>query len=96
MCFIYTKNLYTLLTSDFNLMTKELKNMDILRKDFVTNVSHEFKTPITSIKGFAKLIRYGKFREQATVFSLDEQIRKTILILEVQWSKKEIEFNIYP
>ena len=48
------------LTADFNLMTKELKNIDFLRKDFVSNVSHEFKTPITSIKGFAKLIREGK------------------------------------
>lgn len=119
------------LTSDFNLMTKELKNIDFLRKDFVSNVSHEFKTPITAIKGFAKLIRDGELaddqlseyseiivdeserlsllssnllklseldskmiREQATVFSLDEQIRKTILILEVQWAKKEIEFDI--
>jgi signal transduction histidine kinase len=119
------------LTADFNLMTKELKNIDFLRKDFVSNVSHEFKTPITSIKGFAKLIRDGKLsddqlaeysevivneserlsflssnllklsdldskmiRENAKMFSLDEQIRKTILILEVQWSKKEIEFDI--
>ena len=119
------------LTSDFNLMTKELKHIEFLRKDFVSNVSHEFKTPITSIKGFAKLIREGKLsneqlleyseiiidesnrlsllssnllkiseldskmiQEQSTLFSLDEQIRKTILILEVQWAKKEIEFDI--
>ena len=33
-------------------------------------------------------------REQSKLFSLDEQIRKTILILEVQWSKKKIEFDI--
>ncbi|MDF2542487.1 MAG: histidine kinase [Herbinix sp.] len=52
------------LTSDFNLMVKELKNIDFLRKDFVSNVSHEFKTPITSIKGFAKLIRDGQFKEE--------------------------------
>jgi len=32
--------------------------------------------------------------EQAKLFSLDEQIRKTILLLEAQWSKKEIEFDI--
>lgn len=119
------------LTADFNLMTKELKNIDVLRKDFVSNVSHEFKTPITSIKGYAKLISEGRLpepqlkeyseiivneserlsklssnllklseldskmiREQATSFSLDEQIRKTVLFLEVQWTKKDIEFDI--
>ncbi|HWT74156.1 MAG TPA: HAMP domain-containing sensor histidine kinase [Mobilitalea sp.] len=119
------------LTTDFNLMTKELKNIDILRKDFVSNVSHEYKTPITSIMGYAKLIKEDRcseeqlkeyseiiineserlsllssnllkiseldskvIREQSTAYSLDEQIRKAILLLEVQWSKKNLEFDI--
>ena len=119
------------LIADFNIMTKELKNIDFLRKDFVSNVSHEFKTPITSIKGYANLISEGSLsedqikeysgiivneserlallssnllklseldskviREQETQFSLDEQIRKTVLLLEMQWGKKEIEFEI--
>lgn len=34
----------------------ELKNLEIMRKDFVANVSHELKTPITSIKGFAETL----------------------------------------
>jgi len=33
-------------------------------------------------------------REQSTAYSLDEQIRKAILLLEVQWSKKNLEFDI--
>jgi signal transduction histidine kinase len=41
----------------FNTMTKELQKNEYLRKDFVSSVSHEFKTPITSINGFAKLIK---------------------------------------
>ncbi len=119
------------LVDDFNVMTKELRTIDFLRKEFVSNVSHEFKTPITSIKGYANLISEGTLskdqmkeyssiivseserlsllssnllklseldnkviREQATAFSLDEQIRKTILLLEMQWGKKEIEFEI--
>lgn len=45
------------LTDHFNKMTAELKNIEVLRKDFISNVSHEFKTPIASIQGFAKLIR---------------------------------------
>ncbi|WP_440896083.1 two-component system histidine kinase PnpS [Amphibacillus sp. Q70] len=32
----------------------ELKHVEQIRKDFVANVSHELKTPITSIKGFAE------------------------------------------
>ncbi|MEG2189184.1 MAG: HAMP domain-containing sensor histidine kinase [Christensenella sp.] len=45
------------LTHHFNLMTRELKNMEYLRKDFVSSVSHEFKTPIASIQGFARLLK---------------------------------------
>ena len=44
--------------SGFNLMAQELSTMEILQTDFVSNVSHEFKTPIVSIKGFAE--RTGK------------------------------------
>lgn len=45
------------LISDFNIMAKELYNIDTIHKDFVNNVSHEFRTPITAIKGYAKLIK---------------------------------------
>ncbi|MBU5265601.1 two-component system histidine kinase PnpS [Virgibacillus proomii] len=34
----------------------ELKKLELMRKDFVANVSHELKTPITSIKGFAETL----------------------------------------
>lgn len=34
------------LISNFNLMTKELGHMEYMRKDFLSSVSHEFKTPI--------------------------------------------------
>jgi two-component system phosphate regulon sensor histidine kinase PhoR len=36
-----------------------LKNLERMRKDFVSNVSHELKTPITSIKGFTETLREG-------------------------------------
>lgn len=41
----------------FNRMAEELDNTELLRTDFVNNFSHEFKTPIVSIAGFAKLLR---------------------------------------
>ena len=45
------------LIDNFNTMTKELGGMEMLRNDFVSNISHEFKTPLTSIEGYAKLLR---------------------------------------
>ena len=36
-----------------------LKNMDRVRTDFVANVSHELKTPLTSIKGFVETLEDG-------------------------------------
>lgn len=41
----------------FNLMLDELENNEIFRKDFVNNFSHEFKTPIVSIRGFARQLQ---------------------------------------
>lgn len=37
----------------------EFKNIEVMRRDFVANVSHELKTPITSIKGFAETLLDG-------------------------------------
>ncbi len=114
----------------FNLMTRELSATEILKTDFVSNVSHEFKTPIGAIEGYAMLLqdksltdtereRYlekilsntgrlsdlvgnilllsklenqsiGSKRER---YRLDEQIRKTLVMLEPKWSKKELELD---
>ena len=47
------------LTNSFNTMASELENTEMLRSDFINNFSHEFKTPIVSIAGFAKLLKRG-------------------------------------
>jgi len=47
------------LAQDFNQMTQAIESTEALRKEFISNVSHEFKTPSTSIKGFANLIKQG-------------------------------------
>lgn len=42
---------------NFNLMAKELAGTELLRTDFVENVSHEFKTPLSAIEGYATLLQ---------------------------------------
>ncbi|BBW95300.1 MULTISPECIES: two-component system histidine kinase PnpS [Geobacillus] len=42
----------------------ELKRLEQIRKDFVANVSHELKTPVTSIKGFAETLLDGAMKDE--------------------------------
>ena len=45
-------------------MTEELQSVRTLREDFVNSYSHEFKTPITAIKGFAELLSEPDLTEE--------------------------------
>lgn len=45
------------LTNNFNKMTRGLKSTENLQKEFINNVSHEIKTPVSSIEGFAKFLK---------------------------------------
>lgn len=47
----------------FNAMAKELQSIEMLRSDFVSAISHEFKTPLTSIRGYAQLLRESETDE---------------------------------
>lgn len=115
----------------FNTMTYNLSHMETLRNDFVANVSHEFKTPIAAIEGYATLLQnprltrekhdhyveiildnsrrlcdltsniltLSKLENQEMIpdnreFRLDEQIRRSILLLEGKWAPKNIEFDM--
>lgn len=119
------------LSECFNQMTEALAGIEMFRSDFINNFSHEFKTPIVSILGFAKLLKSqvpdtGQSQEyldiiieesrrlselsatvlnlskvesltlltDRTAYSLSEQIRESILLLESKWSKKQIDFDI--
>ena len=60
--------------SSFNTAAEELEHTEMLRDDFINNFSHEFKTPIVSIAGFAKLLRHGNLT--------DEQKREYLAAIE--------------
>ena len=60
----------------FNKMAQELESTEMLRSDFINNFSHEFKTPIVSITGFAKLLKRGNLTP--------EQQREYLDIIEME------------
>ena len=73
--------------TSFNKMAEELENTELLRRDFINGFSHEFKTPIVSIAGFAKLLRYAELtdeeREQYLEIIEEESIRLSDLATRV-------------
>jgi two-component system phosphate regulon sensor histidine kinase PhoR len=45
----------------------EIRRLETMRRDFVANVSHELKTPLTSIKGFTETLLEGAWRDEKNV-----------------------------
>jgi signal transduction histidine kinase len=120
-----------MLARNFNIMTEALSKTDYIHRDFVSNVSHEFKTPIASIKGFGNLLKDPELSEEKRQeyvaiivdesdrlwklstnvlklselengiiglkkesFSLDETIRRVVLLLQENWEEKNIELEV--
>jgi len=71
------------LSGDFNKMTEGLKSNEYLNREFVKNVSHEFKTPLSIILGYSDLLRtidLTKEEEQEYLnFIYNEAVRLTSL-----------------
>lgn len=62
---------FTELADSFNRMAEELGGIEMLRSDFVDNFSHEFKTPIVSIKGFAEELKHDDLTKEQRAEYLD-------------------------
>ncbi len=71
------------ISESFNSLAKELRNVQILRSDFINNFSHEFKTPIVSIKGLIGIMKNKKIsKEKQTEYLniIDDEINRLSLI----------------
>lgn len=95
------------IVNNFNAMAEALESTEILRNDFINNFSHEFKTPIVSIRGFAKILKDNnltqKERDEYLDIIISESTRLSTLAnnvlnlskLESQTSLSQtLEFNI--
>lgn len=78
---------YVGVADSFNKMAQQLENTEMLRSDFVNNFSHEFKTPIVSIAGFARLLKRANLTEQQRQEYLDaieeESLRLSVMATNV-------------
>lgn len=73
------------LANDFNQMAERVQSAQQRERDFVANVSHELKTPLTSIQGFAQAIRDGAITDETTtqnagqvIFDEAERLRRLV------------------
>lgn len=119
------------LGDNINKMTEELNSIEVMRSDFVSNVSHEFRAPLSTIQGYVTLLsnpslsdekkeEYFSLLQDSTrqlsglvdnvlklsrlesqnimskpdEFSLDEQLRRAVLMFEQQWSAKKLELDL--
>lgn len=78
---------FRILSENFNRMAEELGGIEILRTDFVNNFSHEFRTPIVSIKGFAEILKDDELtrdeRHEYLDIVIEESTRLTALASNV-------------
>ncbi len=86
----------------FNVMTKELRATEVLQMDFVSNVSHEFKTPINAIEGYTMLLQGEELSPEQEeyvekiLFNTEETFRvgwKYFAVIQVRESEYTNEKN---
>lgn len=119
------------LRDSINTMAVELKNNELFKTDFINNFTHEFKTPINCIHGFARQlakpnISTDQIKEYSdiiikesgrlsalssnvlllaklensnidlveTMVNVDETIRDCIIVLQPDWEKKNIQWEL--
>jgi len=52
------------LATSFNIMTEKLQENDRVRKEFISNVSHDFQSPLLNIQGYVDLLKNPLLKER--------------------------------
>lgn len=87
------------LAESVNKMAKELGSMENLRQDFISNVSHEIQSPLTSISGFAALLKSDKITEtQRTHYIevIENEARRLSKLSDNLLKLSSLESNVQP
>ena len=63
---------------NFNYMAQELGSVEMIRNDFIANVSHEFRTPLSTLSGYLTLLQDSSLSDEER----DEYIRKAFFSIE--------------
>ncbi|WP_260865736.1 HAMP domain-containing sensor histidine kinase [Paenibacillus xylanexedens] len=71
------------LNKSFNHMAEELGSLEMLRSDFINNFSHEFKTPIVSLRGYAKVLKKKNLSDVERTEYLDIIINESERLAEL-------------
>lgn len=58
------ENKFHQLATNLNQMAESLQRMEEMRQEFISNVSHEIQSPLTSIQGFAQALKGGGLSEE--------------------------------
>ncbi|MEE1353681.1 MAG: HAMP domain-containing sensor histidine kinase [Acutalibacteraceae bacterium] len=85
---------------DVNLMAKELNSMEMLRSDLIANISHEVKTPLSSILNYGTLLQQKDLSEEKRLEyakAITEQTRRLSSLVSGILRLNRLENqNIYP
>ncbi len=77
-----------ILQTNFNDMAEEISHFEDMRRDLIANVSHDLKTPLTMIRGYAETIKdltgdYKEKREQQLDIIIEESDRLNALVNDI-------------
>lgn len=87
------------LSVSFNMMTNSLAQLEGMRKSFVANVSHELKTPMTTISGFIDGILDGTIEQDKQTYYLNivsDEVKRLSRLVQSMLSMARLESGEFP
>lgn len=93
------------LAASFNTMVEQLQENDKIRKEFISNVSHDFQSPLLNIQGYAGLLKSPNISDeerenyadiiQSETNRLSKLTRQLLLLTSLDQSSRMVKFKNY-